>query len=162
MHNVGITRGKAIARTTEPAWRSVLGINFAAQLRINDMLPTINALHVDGSIVCVLSINDAAGNLGQTNYTMSRAGVTGLMRADTSLLVEHGITTNVVTPGSIETQMTAVMPFAIHEIGRRVDTINQGDRPVDVAETTAWFTNPASSGATGNIARVCEQSLLGT
>jgi 3-oxoacyl-[acyl-carrier protein] reductase len=53
------------------------------------------------------------------------------------------------------------VPFAIREAGRRMNAMSQGGQPVDVAETIAWFANPASNGVTGNIVRVCGQSLLG-
>jgi 3-oxoacyl-[acyl-carrier protein] reductase len=57
--------------------------------------------------------------------------------------------------------MTAAVPFAIREAGRRMNAMSQGGQPVDVAEAIAWFANPASNGVTGNVVRVCGQSLLG-
>jgi 3-oxoacyl-[acyl-carrier protein] reductase len=66
-----------------------------------------------------------------------------------------------VAPGFIETQMTAAVPFAIREAGRRMNAMSQGGLPVDVAETIAWFACPASTGVTANVVRVCGQSLLG-
>lgn len=161
VHNAGITRDKTIARMTEPAWRSVLDINLSAQLRINDALLGAKALRAGGAVVCVSSISGIAGNLGQTNYATSKAGVIGLVQASAPLLAECGITINAVAPGFIETQMTAAVPFAIREAGRRMNAMSQGGQPVDVAETIAWFANPASNGVTGNVVRVCGQSLLG-
>ena len=57
--------------------------------------------------------------------------------------------------------MTAAMPMFIREAGRRMNSMSQGGLPVDVAETIAWLANPASGGVTGNVVRVCGQSLLG-
>ena len=57
--------------------------------------------------------------------------------------------------------MTAAMPFATREAGRRMNSLAQGGQPVDVAETIAWLAAPASSGVNGNVVRVCGQSLLG-
>ena len=74
---------------------------------------------------------------------------------------EQGITINAVAPGFIETQMTAAIPFTIREAGRRMNAMNQGGQPVDVAETIAFFASPASQGLTGNVVRVCGQMLLG-
>jgi 3-oxoacyl-[acyl-carrier protein] reductase len=68
---------------------------------------------------------------------------------------------NAVAPGFIETAMTAAMPITLREAGRRMNSMAQGGLPVDVAETIAWFANPASAGVTGNVVRVCGQSLLG-
>jgi 3-oxoacyl-[acyl-carrier protein] reductase len=161
VHNAGITRDKTIARMTEAAWRSVLDINLSAQLQINDALLAANALRAGGAIVCVSSISGIAGNLGQTNYATSKAGVIGLVQASAPALAERGITINAVAPGFIETQMTAAVPFAIREAGRRMNAMSQGGLPVDVAETIAWFACPASTGVTANVVRVCGQSLLG-
>jgi 3-oxoacyl-[acyl-carrier protein] reductase len=146
---------------TEAAWRSVLDINLSAQLQINDALLAANALRAGGAIVCVSSISGIAGNLGQTNYATSKAGVIGLVQASAPALAERGITINAVAPGFIETQMTAAVPFAIREAGRRMNAMSQGGLPVDVAETIAWFACPASTGVTANVVRVCGQSLLG-
>jgi 3-oxoacyl-[acyl-carrier protein] reductase len=77
------------------------------------------------------------------------------------ILAERKITINAVAPGFIETRMTAAMPVLIREAGRRMNSMSQGGEPVDVAETIAWFTSPGSGGVTGNVVRVCGQSLLG-
>jgi 3-oxoacyl-[acyl-carrier protein] reductase len=68
---------------------------------------------------------------------------------------------NAVAPGFIETQMTAAMPIAIREAGRRMNSMAQGGLPIDVAETIAWFANPASAGVNANVVRVCGQSMIG-
>jgi 3-oxoacyl-[acyl-carrier protein] reductase len=75
--------------------------------------------------------------------------------------LKNGMTINAVAPGFIETQMTAAIPFAIREAGRRMNAMSQGGLPIDVAETIAWFATAASSGVNANIVRVCGQSLLG-
>ncbi|WP_143282492.1 SDR family oxidoreductase, partial [Burkholderia mallei] len=69
-----------------------------------------------------------AGNLGQTNYAMSKAGVIGLVQA-TAPRLKNGMTINAVAPGFIETKMTAVIPFAIREAGRRMNSMSQGGLP---------------------------------
>jgi 3-oxoacyl-[acyl-carrier protein] reductase len=71
------------------------------------------------------------------------------------------MTINAVAPGFIETQMTAKIPFAIREAGRRMNSMSQGGQPVDVAETVAWLASPASAGISGQVVRVCGQSLIG-
>jgi 3-oxoacyl-[acyl-carrier protein] reductase len=76
-------------------------------------------------------------------------------------LAKRGATINAVAPGFIETQMTAAMPIGPREAGRRLSSLSQGGLPVDVAETIAWFASPATTGVTGNVVRVCGQSLLG-
>jgi 3-oxoacyl-[acyl-carrier protein] reductase len=77
------------------------------------------------------------------------------------VLALKGITLNAVAPGFIETQMTATVPFAIREAGRRLNAMGQGGLPQDVAETIAWLASPASNGLNGNVIRVCGQALIG-
>jgi len=160
VHNAGITRDKTLANMKPELWDLVININLSAAERINDYLLENDGLNANGRIVCVSSISGIAGNLGQTNYAASKAGVIGLVKF-TAPILKNGITINAVAPGFIETQMTAAIPFAIREAGRRMNSMNQGGLPVDVAETIAWFASSASTGLNGNVVRVCGQSLLG-
>ena len=160
VHNAGITRDKTLANMKPELWDLVININLSAAERVNDYLLENDGLNANGRIVCVSSISGIAGNLGQTNYAASKAGVIGLVKF-TAPILKNGITVNAVAPGFIETQMTAAIPFAIRESGRRMNSMQQGGLPVDVAETIAWFASTASTGVNGNVVRVCGQSLLG-
>ena len=161
VHNAGITRDKTIAKMTEAAWDSVIDVNLSAQERIDDLLLDQHVLHDGGRIIGVSSISGIAGNPGQTNYATSKAGVIGRVQSMAEPLRTRGITINAVAPGFIETQMTARIPLGLREAGRRMNSMSQGGRPVDVAETIAWLASPASAGITGNVVRVCGQSLIG-
>ena len=160
VHNAGITRDKTLANMKPELWDLVININLSAIERVNDYLLSNDGLNANGRIVCVSSISGIAGNLGQTNYAVSKAGVIGLVKF-TAPTLKNGITINAVAPGFIETQMTAAIPFAIREAGRRMNSMNQGGQPVDVAEAIAWFASTGSTGVTGNVVRVCGQSVLG-
>jgi 3-oxoacyl-[acyl-carrier protein] reductase len=161
VHNAGVTRDKTLGRMSEDQWDLVLDVNLASQERINDVLLEQNLLGGSGRIVTVSSVSGIAGNRGQTNYATSKAGVIGVVETMAPTLAAHGMTINAVAPGFIETKMTAAMPMMIREAGRRMNSLAQGGLPVDVAETIAWLAHPASGGVTGNVVRVCGQSLLG-
>ena len=163
IHNAGVTRDKTLANMDEKKWDMVIDINLGSIARLNRYLLDNDVLKENARIVCVSSISGIAGNLGQTNYATSKAGVIGLVDATAKQLEGNakGMTINAVAPGFIETQMTEAIPFAIREAGRRMNSMSQGGLPVDVAETIAWFASPASGGLNGNIVRVCGQSLLG-
>lgn len=161
VHNAGITKDKTIAKMTDAAWQSVIDINLSAQERIDDALLAAGILRDGGRIVAVSSISGIAGNLGQTNYAASKAGVIGRVQSMAPHLRARGITINAVAPGFIETQMTAKIPLTIREAGRRMNSMSQGGQPVDVAQTIAWFAHPGSAGVSGQIVRVCGQSLIG-
>jgi 3-oxoacyl-[acyl-carrier protein] reductase len=139
----------------------VVNVNLSTQERINAALIEAGALNTGGRIVCVSSISGIAGNMGQSNYAFSKAGVIGMVQSMAPQLAASGITINAVAPGFIETQMTAAVPFTIREAGRRMNSMGQGGLPVDVAEAIAWLASPASSGLNGNVVRVCGQSLIG-
>jgi 3-oxoacyl-[acyl-carrier protein] reductase len=161
VHNAGITKDKTIAKMTDAAWQSVIDINLSAQERIDDALLAAGILRDGGRIIGVSSISGIAGNLGQTNYATSKAGVIGRVQSMAPHLRARGITINAVAPGFIETQMTAKIPLTIREAGRRMNSMSQGGQPVDVAQAIAWLAHPGSAGVSGQIVRVCGQSLIG-
>ncbi|HET9656300.1 MAG TPA: 3-oxoacyl-ACP reductase [Kineosporiaceae bacterium] len=161
VHNAGITRDRKLVNLEQDAWRQVIEVNLAGPSRITADLLEDGVLGSGGRIVGVSSIAGIAGNLGQTNYAASKAGVIGLVDALAPELAPLGITVNAVAPGFVETQMTRKVPLMIREAGRRLSSLKQGGLPVDVAETVAWLLGPASAGVTGNVVRVCGQALIG-
>lgn len=161
VHNAGITRDKTLAKMSAEQWHAVLDINLGAVYRINEFLLSNQGLADDARIVCVSSISGIAGNLGQTNYATSKAGVIGLVEATAKVFAGSKRCINAVAPGFIETKMTGAIPFAIREAGRRMNAMSQGGDPVDVAETIAWLMSPKAGGLNGNVIRVCGHSILG-
>ena len=160
VHNAGITRDKTLARMSEDQWDSVLAVNLESIERINAALLEVTP-SARGRIVCVSSVSGIAGNRGQVNYATSKAGVIGVVETLAPAMAKRRSTINAVAPGFIETQMTAAMPLATREAGRRMNSLAQGGLPVDVAETVAWMASPGSAGVNGNVVRVCGQSLIG-
>ena len=162
VHNAGITRDKTIGRMSPDLWQQVIDVNLGAPIRITDALMNGKGLiRAGGRVIGVSSISGIAGNAGQTNYATSKAGVIGFVQSIAPALAKRDATANAVAPGFIETAMTAKMPIALREGGRRMNSLSQGGLPVDVAETIAWFASPASSGVNGNVVRVCGQSMIG-
>ncbi|MET8462809.1 3-oxoacyl-ACP reductase [Micromonospora zamorensis] len=161
VHNAGITRDKTLGRMDADQWDQVIDVNLSSQERINDMLLGRGLIPTGGRIVSVSSIAGIAGNRGQTNYATSKAGVIGLVDSLAPALRGRGISVNAVAPGFIETRLTARIPLVVREAGRRMNSLAQGGLPVDVAETIGWLAWPASGAVSGNVVRVCGQSLLG-
>ncbi|MFG1867723.1 3-oxoacyl-ACP reductase [Micromonospora arborensis] len=161
VHNAGITRDKTLGRMDADRWDQVIDVNLSSQERINDVLLERELIPTGGRIVSVSSIAGIAGNRGQTNYATSKAGVIGLVDSLAPALHERGISVNAVAPGFIETRLTARIPLVVREAGRRMNSLAQGGLPVDVAETIGWLAWPASGAVSGNVVRVCGQSLLG-
>lgn len=161
VHNAGITRDRTLGRMDAERWDQVIDVNLSSQERINDELLARDLVPAGGRIVSVSSIAGIAGNRGQTNYATSKAGVIGLVDSLAPALRGRGISVNAVAPGFIETRLTARIPVVIREAGRRMNSMAQGGLPVDVAETIGWLIWPASGAVSGNVVRVCGQSLLG-
>jgi 3-oxoacyl-[acyl-carrier protein] reductase len=160
VHNAGITRDRKLANMAEDRWSSVIAVNLVAPERITRELLDQDLIRPNGRIIGVSSIAGIAGNVGQTNYAASKAGVIGFVDALAPQLKDD-ITVNAVAPGFIITQMTAAVPFATREVGQRMNAMSQGGLPVDVAETIAWFASPGSTAVNGNVVRVCGQMMLG-
>ncbi|WP_219413017.1 3-oxoacyl-ACP reductase [Pseudonocardia nigra] len=162
VHNAGITRDKLLANMDADRWNAVLAVNLRSQLAINDaLLADADLLGDSARIVGISSMSGIAGNRGQTNYAASKAGVIGMVRALAPRFAERGATINAIAPGFIETAMTAKMPLATREAGRRVNSLRQGGLPVDVAEAVGWLGQAASAGVTGQVVRVDGQNMLG-
>jgi len=160
VHNAGVTRDKMLRNMNAQQWDMVLDINLGAILNINDRLLQ-SGLRPGARFVCISSIGGIGGNAGQTNYAATKAGVIGYAESLAPLLAKKGMAINAVAPGFIETQMTAMMPVANREVGRRVNSLSQGGVPQDIAEAVSFFASPLACGVNGRTLRVCGQNWLG-
>jgi 3-oxoacyl-[acyl-carrier protein] reductase len=159
IHNAGITRDKTMARMESKQWDSVLDINLAAVARITDaILPLVRE---NGRIVCLSSIAGLAGNVGQSAYAASKAGIVGYVRGLSERVADRGITVNAIAPGFIETRLTAAIPVAIREVARRLSALGQGGLPEDVGQALLFLSTPGAQGITGRTLRVCGGAFVG-
>lgn len=161
VNNAGITRDKLLANMDAERWDAVVAVNLLAPLRLTEGLVGNGCITGSGRVIGLSSMAGIAGNRGQTNYAATKAGMIGLTEALAPALAERGVTINAVAPGFIETAMTAAIPLATREVGRRLNSLYQAGLPVDVAEAVAYFASPASGAVTGNVIRVCGQAMLG-
>lgn len=160
VHNAGITRDKTLGKMKPDAWDLAIDVNLGAVSRITDALLD-GVLRDGGRIVCLSSVAGIAGNVGQTNYAASKAGVAGYVRALAGQVADRGITVNAIAPGFIETRMTAAIPLVIREGGRRLANLSQGGQPQDVGEAITFLAGPSAQGLTGQVIRVCGGAFIG-
>jgi 3-oxoacyl-[acyl-carrier protein] reductase len=160
VHNAGVTRDKTLARMSSEQWDSVMDVNLAAVLRVDEALAGA-VLRDFGRVICLASVAGIAGNVGQTNYAASKAGIIGYVRKRAEELAERGVTVNGVAPGFIETRLTRAMPRMIREAGRRLSALGQGGLPSDVAEAITFLASPGAAGVSGSVLRVCGGALIG-
>ncbi|MGP7813535.1 3-oxoacyl-ACP reductase [Glutamicibacter soli] len=160
VHNAGITRDKLLANMDAARWDSVIAVNIASQLRMNE---AFLAAQLPGlRVVSLASTSGIAGNRGQTNYAASKGGVIGMVRSSAKLFAEQGGSIAAVAPGFIETEMTAKIPLGTRTVARMVlPSLMQGGLPQDVAEAISFLSSDAAAGLNGQVLRVCGQSLVG-
>ena len=108
--NAGITRDTLLMRMSDDDFDSVIDTNLAGAFRCARRAATGMIRKRRGRIVLISSVVGLYGSPGQTNYAASKAGLVGLARSISRELGGRGITANVVAPGFIETEMTAVLP----------------------------------------------------
>ena len=146
-------------------WKMVLDINLTGAFLFSQKAGREMLKRKSGNIINVASIAGLKGTMehGQhiLGYVAAKGGMMAMTRELAAKWARRGIRVNAIAPGFIETQMTAAMPIALREAGRRMNSMSQGGLPIDVAETIAWLAGPASSGVNGNVVRVCGQSLVG-
>ncbi|MCT1384593.1 3-oxoacyl-ACP reductase [Brachybacterium sp. p3-SID1565] len=160
--NAGITRDKMFANMTPDRWDPVIAVNITSQLSLMEaLLEAGDALGDQPRVVSLASTSGIAGNRGQTNYAASKAGVMAFVDALSLRLADAGGTANAVAPGFIETEMTARMPALNREIARRVNSLQQGGLPADVAEAISFLSSAEAGGIQGQTLRVCGQNIVG-
>ncbi len=161
VHNAGVTRDKTLGRMKPDAWDMAVDINLGAVIRITDRLLQDDLLRTGGRIICLSSVSGIAGNRGQTNYSASKAGIVGFVKALSAKVAKKGITVNAIAPGFIETRLTSAMPVAIREAARRLSAVGQGGKPEDVGQAITFLATPGAAGLTGQTVRVCGGALVG-
>lgn len=160
VHNAGVTRDRTLGKMSAKEWDQAIEVNLGAVVRITDALAS-SVLRDGGRVILLSSIAGLAGNVGQTNYAASKAGIAGLARALAPRLAPRAITVNAIAPGFIETRLTAAIPLMIREAGRRLAALGQGGEPDDVANAITFLATPHAQGMTGQVLRVCGGALVG-
>ena len=108
--NAGVTRDQLLLRMSDDDLESVLDTNLVGAIRCARRASKGMLRLRRGRLIFISSVVGLYGGPGQTNYAASKAGLVGLARSITRELGGRGITANVVAPGFIETDMTAVLP----------------------------------------------------
>jgi 3-oxoacyl-[acyl-carrier protein] reductase len=108
--NAGVTRDTLLLRMSEDDWNTVLDTNLTGTFRVTKRAAKGMLRLRRGRIVLISSVVGLLGSAGQVNYAASKAGLVGMARSLARELGSRGITTNVVAPGFVETDMTETLP----------------------------------------------------
>lgn len=136
--NAGITRDTLVLRMTEEDFTDVVDTNLTGSFRVVKRASKGMLKARFGRIVLVSSVVGLYGGAGQVNYSASKAALVGMARSLTRELGARGITTNVVAPGFIETEMTSVLPEQQQADYRKAIPAGRFASPDEVARVIAW------------------------
>ena len=149
--NAGITKDNLMVRMSEADFDAVLDTNLKGAFHCMKAAYRPMMKQRSGRIIALSSVVGLRGNAGQTNYAASKAGLIGMGKSLAKELAPRGITVNLVAPGFITTDMTAVLPDAAKEALLGSIPMGKLGAPEDVANAVCFFAEDAAAYITGQV-----------
>jgi len=149
--NAGITQDTLLLRMSEEEWSSVLETNLTGSFRVAKRAAKGMLRLKRGRIVLISSVVGLLGSPGQVNYAASKAGLVGMARSMARELGSRSITANVVAPGFVETEMTAVLPEEKKAEYLAQIPLRRYATAEEVAATVTWLASDGAGYVTGAI-----------
>jgi 3-oxoacyl-[acyl-carrier protein] reductase len=151
VNNAGVTRDGLLARMSDEDWRTVLETNlssvyFTCRAVIRGMMK-----RKAGSIVNVSSIVGIHGNLGQTNYGASKAGIIGFTKSLAREVGSRNVRANVVAPGYVHSRLTDAIPDEMREAMMQNTPLGKLGDPEDIAGAVRFLCSDEASFITGEV-----------
>jgi 3-oxoacyl-[acyl-carrier protein] reductase len=151
VNNAGITRDGLMVRMSEEQFDSVIAVNMKSVFNMMHHAGKFMMKAKSGHIVNLASVAGLYGNVGQINYSASKAGVVGMTLTAAKELGPRGITVNAVAPGFIETAMTDTLPEKVKEAAVAVIALGRMGKPKDVANAVAFLASDEAAYITGQV-----------
>lgn len=149
--NAGITDDTLLMRMTEDQFQRVIDANLTGAFRVAKRANRAMLRARWGRMIFLSSVVAMAGGAGQINYAASKAGVIGMARSITRELGSRSITANVVSPGFIETDMTAELSDDLRGKAKEFIPLQRLGQPEDVAAVVSFLAGPDSSYVSGAV-----------
>lgn len=149
--NAGITADTLLLRMSEEDWDSVIDTNLTGSFRLAKRAAKAMLRQRKGRIIFISSVVGLLGSPGQVNYAASKAGLVGMARSLARELGPRSITANVVAPGYVDTDMTAVLSDEQKEGIRSQVPLGRYADPAEVAGAVLWLASPSASYVTGAV-----------
>jgi 3-oxoacyl-[acyl-carrier protein] reductase len=149
--NAGITKDTLLLRMTEEDFDSVVDTNLGGTFRVVKRASKGMLRARWGRVILISSVVGLLGSAGQINYASSKSGLVGFARSLTRELGARGITANVVAPGFIESDMTAVLPEETQAEYKRSIPAGRFGSPADVARVVSWLASDAAEYVSGAV-----------
>jgi 3-oxoacyl-[acyl-carrier protein] reductase len=161
INNAGITRDQLVMRMKRADWDAVLQTNLtSAYLCIQQVMSSMLKQRW-GRIINITSVFGQMGQAGQANYAASKAGLIGLTMAIAREVGSRNITCNAVSPGFIETAMTATLGAEFKQTAAKQIPLGRVGAPEDVASAVAFLASDEASYITGHVLNVNGGLLMG-
>jgi 3-oxoacyl-[acyl-carrier protein] reductase len=154
VNNAGITRDALLVRMDESDWDSVLAVNLKGTFNCTKCVAKIMMKQRTGKIVNIASVMGLIGNVGQANYSASKAGVIGLTKSAAKELGRRNINVNAVAPGFIATKMTEALPEKEKEKILEIIPLGCIGYPEDVANAVAFLVSDSAKYITGQVLQI--------
>ena len=149
VNNAGITADNLLLRMDDEEWQKVIETNLTSVFRLSRACIKTMFRARWGRIINIGSVVGSSGNSGQTNYTAAKAGIIGFSKSLAQEMGSRGITVNVVSPGFIDTDMTASLPSLLKEEMLKRIPMKRLGKVEDIAETVAFLASDAANYITG-------------
>lgn len=154
VNNAGITKDNLLMRMTEADFDKVIEVNLKSVFNMTKAVQRTMLKQRKGSIINMSSVVGVKGNAGQTNYAASKAGIIGFSKSVALELGSRNIRSNVIAPGFIETEMTAVLDEKTVQGWRDTIPLKRGGSPEDIANACVFLGSDMSSYITGQVINV--------
>ena len=154
VNNAGITKDAMLHKMAYADFERVLRTNLFGAFSCTQMVAPGMRERKYGKIVYIGSIN-SMGQIGQANYSASKAGILGLAGSNAKELAKHNITVNVIEPGYIKTDMLKTVPQNLIDSWLDLIPMHRMADPAELAPVAVFLASDDSSFVTGNVIRVC-------
>ncbi len=154
VNNAGITRDNLIVRMKEEEWDDVIRINLKGVFNFCKVASRFMMKQRSGVIVNISSIIGLVGNMGQVNYSASKAGIIGITKSLAKELASRNIRVNAVAPGFIQTPMTEELNEERKKLMLEAIPLNRIGTPEEVANLVLFLASGESSYITGQVINV--------
>lgn len=154
VNNAGITKDGLIMRMTEQQWDAVINVNLKSAFNFIHAVTPIMMRQRSGSIISMSSVVGINGNVGQANYSASKAGLIALTKTTAKELGSRGIRANAIAPGFILTEMTAQLPEETLNEFVKIIPLRRGGSPEEVAKVALFLGSDLSSYVSGQVIQV--------
>ena len=154
VNNAGIARDRTLKKLDKADWDAVIAVNLTGAFHCTRAAINHMREREYGRVISIASVIGQMGNIGQTNYAASKAGLIGFTKSLAREVARRGVTVNAIAPGFIDTEMTRAMPEEAIEHTVSLIPMGRQGRPEDVADAALFLASDHAAYITGHVLAV--------